>query len=78
MGVGYYYYRPYWRHAIHFATPEVESFEVAVVIIDVVDTNKDRLVWRGWDSARLNQRNFSEEQITTMVEEILSAFPPAG
>lgn len=75
-GLGYPNYDAYWRHHIHYATPEVESFEEAALVIDIVDKKTDRLLWRGWDTMRLTKANFSEEGVRQRVSQILSAFPP--
>lgn len=75
-GLGYPYYDRFWRHYIHYATPEVESFEQAAIVIDIIDRRGDRLLWRGWDMTRLTQDNFSEDRISERVGRILSVFPP--
>ena len=76
IGLGYHSYSAYWRHSIHFAAPEYDTYEEGVFIIDVVDHQQDRLVWRGWDTAALTQENFSESQVLFMTQKILSGFPP--
>ena len=76
IGLGYRNYDSYWRRSIQFATPDVESYEEAVLIIDLVDRVQDRLIWRGWRSAALTQKNFSEENVVRMVDKIIVGFPP--
>ena len=76
IGLGYHSYDNFWRHSIHFATPDVESYEEAVLIIDLVDRAQDRLIWRGWRTSVLTQRNFSDQQVGRMVDQIIVGFPP--
>ena len=76
IGLGYRNYDSYWRRSIQFATPDVETYEEAVLIIDLVDRVQDRLIWRGWRSAALTQKNFSEENVVRMVDKIIVGFPP--
>lgn len=52
------------------------SFREGTLIIDVVDAETDELVWRGWNDAVLNQRNFDQERVNETVRFILGAFPP--
>ncbi|MDA9297565.1 DUF4136 domain-containing protein [Pseudomonadales bacterium] len=76
IGLGYRNYDSYWRRSIQFAAPDVESYEEAVLIIDLVDRVQDRLIWRGWRSAALTQKNFSAENVVRMVDKIIIGFPP--
>jgi hypothetical protein len=60
-----------WSHR----TP-VESIQEGTLIIDIIDTRDNELVWRGWSSGPVTPSRFSNESITTIVHEILSRFPP--
>lgn len=54
------------------------SFQEGTLIVDVVDAETDELIWRGWNDAVLNQRNFDQERVNEAVRFILSAFPPGA
>lgn len=54
------------------------SFQEGTLIIDIVDARSNELVWRGWNDAVLNQRNFDQERVNEAVDFILSAFPPGN
>lgn len=78
VGLGHPGYHGYWRHSIHYAAPDIQSYEDASIVIDIIDSADDRLVWRGWDNARLSQHNFSEARINERVTKILASFPPTN
>ncbi len=76
VGVGYSRYYHHWRSSVIFGN-SVESYEQGILIIDVVDASTNNLVWRGWETSLLSQRNFSEEAVNKAVNKILLEFPPA-
>lgn len=75
IGIGYSRFDPRWGYAAVFGPPDVESYEEAILIIDVIDAESDTLVWRGWETGRLSRERFSEEAVAQAVEDILSRFP---
>ncbi|CAN5139752.1 DUF4136 domain-containing protein [soil metagenome] len=75
VGIGYSRFDPRWGYSAVFGQPDVESYEEAVLIIDVIDAESDTLVWRGWETGRLSRDRFSEEAVARAVEDILSRFP---
>jgi hypothetical protein len=58
---------------------EVTEFEAGTIVLDMVDTRTNRLVWRGWaqDSVEgvLDDSDRMEEQINQAVERILARLP---
>jgi hypothetical protein len=55
---------------------EVESYDEAVLILDVIDAKTNDLIWRGWQTHALSQNNFDEPAVKKMVEAIFAKFPP--
>ncbi len=76
VGIGYSSHYRHWGHGVLFDGHNIESYEEAVLIIDVIDRKSDNLVWRGWNTSRLIQRNFTQEAVTESVNNILDEFPP--
>ncbi len=64
--IGYGYFGPYGYGY---------SYPVAVLVIDVLDAKKHRLIWRGWVTRRISQSNFSAAAIYRDVNRILDHFP---
>jgi hypothetical protein len=52
------------------------SYQVAVLVIDIIDAKTHRLIWRGWISRQVRQSNFSPAAIYRAVNRILGHFPP--
>jgi len=75
IGIGYSRFDPRWGYSAVFGPPDVESYEEAILIIDVIDAETDTLVWRGWETGRLSRDRFSEEAVERAVEDILSRYP---
>lgn len=73
--LGYGRYDPFFGTGILLdMTPR--DFQEGTLIIDIVDAKTDELIWRGWRSAYLSQRNFEQAEVDEAVRYILSAFPP--
>lgn len=51
------------------------SEEEGMLIIDFIDINTNKVVWRGWSKNVLSSENL-EEKIKESVHEILSLYPP--
>lgn len=75
IGIGYSRFDPRWGYSAVFGPPHVESYEEAILIIDVIDADTDTLVWRGWETGRLSRDRFSEPAVQHAVDDILSRFP---
>lgn len=58
--------------------PAPRSYEEAVLILDIIDSESEVLVWRGWDKKRLTRKRFDTKSVRKAVEEILSEFPVAS
>ncbi len=66
--IGYGYFGPPYGYAY--------SYPEAVLVIDVLDAQNHRLIWRGWVSRTITQSNFSSAAIYRDVNRILGHFPP--
>ena len=49
-----------------------------MLIVDIIDSESETLVWRGWDRKRLTRKRFDSKSVRKAVEEILSEFPIAS
>ncbi len=58
--------------------PPPRSYEEAVLIVDIIDSESETLVWRGWDKKRLTRKRFDTKSVRKAVEEILAEFPVAS
>lgn len=69
-----YYYSPYWTRSQMY----VYQYQEGTLIIDLMDAKNNKLIWRGWATEVLNNRNLqlTEKEITEAVYEILKEFPP--
>lgn len=69
-------YDPFWSAAFYPRPYDIESYQEGHLIIDIIDAQTHKLVWRGWTSAIVRPSNYSDEAVNEMVNEILSRFPP--
>ncbi|TQV70195.1 DUF4136 domain-containing protein [Exilibacterium tricleocarpae] len=76
VGIGYGHYYGRWGHSVLFDGPDIRSYEEGVLILDVINCSQNKLVWRGWDTSLVNQRNYSVTAVREAVEQILAEFPP--
>ncbi len=68
------YYRGGFGSGFNYS---VRQYQQGTIILDIVDREKDQLVWRGWAVTRSTDGNFDEAEISRAVELILERFPPA-
>lgn len=68
----------YYSSTVVREAPAPRSYEEAVLIVDIIDSSSEKLVWRGWDRKRLSPGRFDTRSVRKAVEEILSEFPVAG
>ena len=54
----------------------IDKYEEGTLVIDVIDTQNDRLVWRGVHTRRLERNALSPVQAQAVVDAILINFPP--
>jgi hypothetical protein len=80
-GVGYPYY-PAWYGSRYYPyapyTSDSRSYREGTLILDIVDRDEERLIWRGWRSGEVRQSRYTEEQVLAQVRSILSDFPPGA
>jgi hypothetical protein len=70
-------YRWHYGFDTMWARPMVREFQEKAVIIDVVDRNRNQLVWRGTGETEVAGRQISENRIREVVAQILDSFPVA-
>ncbi|NNF52595.1 MAG: DUF4136 domain-containing protein [Gammaproteobacteria bacterium] len=68
----------YYSSTVIHEAPAPRSYEEAVLIVDIIDSESETLVWRGWDRKRLTRKRFDTKSVRKAVEEILSEFPVAS
>ena len=68
---GWYGYNPYWNQSY------AENYREGSLFIDIIDTEKDQLVWQGKGTKRISE-NIAEKAIiiSEVVQQILTHFPP--
>lgn len=77
IGFGAPFYDPFFGSAFYPVGPyDVQSYEQADLIIDVIDARTQKLVWRGWTSGEATQANYAPRAVDEAVSRILSRFPP--
>ena len=80
----YYGYRGWWGPPMPMgAQTTVHQYELGTLIIDIVDRERDDLIWRGSGQAKLRKNDSRssaerDEDMTAAVKAILKAFPPGG
>lgn len=72
---GYYRHNPY-RTWGGYSTTTVDQYEEGTLIIDVIDSKTQQMVWRGAYSKRLGRTAPQEAEVQKIVEAILAEFPP--
>ncbi|MCG8435852.1 MAG: DUF4136 domain-containing protein [Gammaproteobacteria bacterium] len=78
FSIGFHRGHHHGHHSLAFGHNfyDVDSYAEGTLIIDIIDQANERLVWRGWRSALVDQRQYSDEAVQTSVYEILQDFPP--
>ena len=76
----YYGYDPYWRHRRGMGpTTIVQEVDVGTLMIDILESKKKGLIWRGTAQALVDTSSTPEQRtkkINTAVSKIFSNFPP--
>jgi len=54
--------------------PDVETRDEGTLMLDVLDAQSKRLVWRGWTTQLLNQDNYSDSAVAGAVKDIFDKF----
>ena len=73
---GYGYRRPRWRTGTVYADVSVNTYKEGTLIIDIVDAEKNELVWRGTAVGAVNNPSRAAEKVDEAVQKILAEFPP--
>ena len=55
--------------------PDVRTQDQGTLMLDVLDSQSKRLVWRGWTTELLNQDNYSDKSVQDAVKDIFDKFP---
>jgi hypothetical protein len=79
-GYGSLYRDPFWAGGSTMRTSTVREYEVGSIIIDILDPQQHKLIWRGSGSKMLSGESNSEkttQRINEAVSAILKDFPPA-
>jgi hypothetical protein len=75
---------PYYRGYSHwggYSETYVTNYDEGTLILDVIETKTEKLIWRGSAQARVNDSSSPEkrsERIRAAVKAILERFPPEG
>lgn len=75
----YYEYAHYQVFYPHWTATYTDVYELGTLVIDILDPNTNRLVWRGWARAEINPQEgpvINGEKIRKAAEGILRKFPP--
>ena len=73
---GYGYRRPRWRTSTVYADVSVDSYQEGTLIIDIVDAEKNELVWRGSAVGAVSSPSQAAKKVDEAVQKILAGFPP--
>ena len=77
---GYYGWR-YVGSPVWVEQPVARTYDKGSLILDIIDTQSDRMVWRGSIQAELDQMATPEvraQRINAAVKEMLAKFPPGS
>jgi len=84
-GWGYGYgwgWGPSWRFGYGFwpgwTTTTVHTYHEGTIIIDIIDREKNQLVWRGVTTRVLGKKSHSDEKIDQSMSRVFVDFPPAA
>jgi hypothetical protein len=75
VSIGYHRGYPFWYGGT-VADSGARSFREGTIMIDIIDRADETLVWRGWRSAEVDQRRYTEERVRRLAADILGDFPP--
>ncbi len=76
FGIGRGSYRRGSRHIFLGHNDWNETYQEGTLILDIIRSADDRLVWRGWKSDRVYRDRFTDEGVERAVRNIIEAFPP--
>jgi len=81
FGGGYGWGRRQWGYGVgtHFSTSQVHNYREGTIVLEIVDSRSNQLVWQGVaEGALVNFANPEEaqEEINKAVRDLLTNFPP--
>jgi len=72
---------PYWGYGYGFwpgwTTTTIHTYSEGTIIIDIIDREKNQLVWRGVTTRVLGKKSHSDEKIDQAMSRVFADFPPA-
>jgi hypothetical protein len=74
-GYGYGMYGSGWGPGYGMSQTDVSYYDETTVIIDIIDTNKKELAWRGTGTGIIRGK-LSEEERNAVIAKIMEEFPP--
>ncbi|MDG2303218.1 MAG: DUF4136 domain-containing protein [Candidatus Binatia bacterium] len=79
----HYGYNGWWGPSMMGTQTTVHQYELGTLIIDIVDRERDDLVWRGSGQAKMQKQDTRtsaerDKDMTKAVQEILKNFPPTA
>lgn len=76
VGIGVGHVWPHRHGYYRVGHDAYSSYPEGTLVIDIIDAEDERLVWRGWKSARISQASLDAGRVRSIVGDILSEFPP--
>ncbi|MEM7410540.1 MAG: DUF4136 domain-containing protein [Myxococcota bacterium] len=57
--------------------PLVRTYDEGTLIVDVIDAQTRRIIWRGWAATRTRDGHLDAARLQRVIDGILAEFPPA-
>ncbi|MFC6996261.1 DUF4136 domain-containing protein [Rufibacter roseus] len=77
IGFGYWYgYRYAYRYNRLYNNTTVREYQEGTIILDIVDTKSNELVWRGTGQTTGGEKALTQEKVQEIVTQILAKYPP--
>jgi hypothetical protein len=66
---------PYrWRHPARRVN--IENYKEGTLVVDLIDTELQNVVWRGWAAGAISSPDEADETIKKAVTEVMEKYPP--
>lgn len=78
-GYGYAYWYGYRYRYSYTGIPnymDIRRYDIGTLVIDLIDSNTNQLVWRGWVSSDIDPAALEDSYISVIVANIMAHFPP--
>ena len=59
-----------------FPPPYINQYQECTFLIDIIDSQSEKLVWRGAYTERLKRKPYKDEEIRHIIDKILDRFTP--